>query len=447
MHDSRLEDQLRSALRADGEGLPLTITTDELERRLALRRRERNGLRLTLVAAGIAVVAVGSIVAFGNGWLRMPAGGVDPSPSPIATHPSAPVTVPSPDPRPAILLGGPHDAIVVRTLIDPTSDVQAIEVQLWPNKGDATVVATFSGILGANPSPDAASRVSADGFLAVPLVDRKDPERASGVAVYDLLQPARDPDLLADLGSSGIAWGPDDRLALFDPLTITILEPESGERTSLSIPAGVVVAASGNQGEIWALDGGGFLAWRQDGAMGLPGVLRLDGTFVSDPSPAISAPLGIERIYDPDGRQLLVGCDSVGDEGGVGCSIMAEAPGGPTEVWYRASAGDGSIADYRWDSVGQAIWLLLDQRTVDGRTLDLVLRTGGPDTFVDRATLPDIEIRAETDPQLVGIADDDRRVAIALDRGLVALVDPRTGDWVAAAGSFAGWADQRGSGG
>ena len=76
MHDSRLEDQLRSALRADGEGLPLTITTDELERRLALRRRERNGLRLTLVAAGIAVVAVGSIVAFGNGWLRMPAVGV-----------------------------------------------------------------------------------------------------------------------------------------------------------------------------------------------------------------------------------------------------------------------------------------------------------------------------------------------------------------------------------
>lgn len=444
MHDSRLEDQVRSALRARADALPMTITTAELERRLVLRRRSRTGRRLTAAAAVVAVVAVGSIIAFGNGWLRTPTVGVGPTDS---LAPATPVSVSSPDPRPGIQLGGPHDAIVVRVLLDPTSDVHRIEVQLWPGDRDMTVVATFSGILGANPSPDAASRVSADGFLAVPLVDRKDPERASGVAVYDLLQPARDPQIVPDLGSSGIAWGPDDRLALFDPLAITIVEPDNGERTSLSIPAGVSVTASGSQDEIWALDGGGFLAWRQDGAVGGPGILRLDGTFVADPSPAISAPLGIERIYDPEGRQVLVGCDSVGDAGGVGCSLLAEAPGGPTEVWYRAGAGDATIADYRWDAVGQSIWLLLDQRSVDGRTLDLILRTGRPDAFVDRATLSDIEIRAETDPQLVGIAVDERRVAIALDRGSVVLFDLATGEWFAAAGSFAGWADQRATGG
>lgn len=442
MHDSRLEDQVRSALRAGADALPVTITTAELERRLVLRRRSRSGRRLTIAAAAVAVVAVGSIVAFGNGWLRMPAVGVGPA---DLLAPATPVTMSSPDPRPAIQLGGPHDAIVVRTLVDPTSDVHGIEVQLWPSDRDMTVIATFSGIIGANPSPDVAPRLSADGLLAIPLVDWKDPNRASGVAVYDLSKPTLDPRIVTDPGSSGIAWGPDDRLALFDPLAITIVEPDYGERTSLSIPAGVSVTASGSQDEIWALDGGGFLAWRQDGAMGLPGVLRLDGTFVADPSPAISAPLGIERIYDPDGRQLLVGCDSVGDEGGVGCSLLAEAPGGPTEVWYRASAGDGTIADYQWDAVGQSIWLLLDQRSVDGRTLDLILRTGRPDAFVDRATLSGIEIRAETDPQLVGIAGDERRVAIAIDRGLVALFDTATGDWFAAAGSFAGWADQRGT--
>lgn len=444
MHDSRLEDQLRGALRARADALPVTITTAELERRLVLRRRGRDGRRLTFAAAAVAVVAIGSIVALGNGWLRMPAVGVG---SADLLAPATPVTMSSPDPRPAIQLGGAHDAIVVRVLVDPTSDVHRIEVQLWPSDRDMTVIATFSGIIGANPSPDVAPRLSADGFLAIPLVDWKDPNRASGVAVYDLSKPTLDPRIVTDLGWSGIAWGPDDRLALFDPLAITILDPDTGDPTSLSIPAGVSVAASGNQDEIWALDGGGFLAWRQDGVVGGPGILRLDGTFVADPSPAISAPLGIERIYDPDGRQLLVGCDSVGDEGGVGCSLLAEAPGGPTEVWYRASAGDGTIADYRWDAVGQSIWLLLDQRSVDGRTLDLILRTGRPDAFDDRATLSGIEIRAETDPQLVGIADDERRVAIALDRGLVVLFDLATGEWFAAAGSFAGWADQRATGG
>ena len=53
MHDLRLEDQLRTTLRGEGDMLPLTITSDELERRLLLRRRERAARRMTLVAAGV----------------------------------------------------------------------------------------------------------------------------------------------------------------------------------------------------------------------------------------------------------------------------------------------------------------------------------------------------------------------------------------------------------
>ena len=44
----------------------------------------------------------------------------------------------------------------------------------------------------------------------------------------------------------------------------------------------------------------------------------------------------------------------------------------------------------------------------------------------------------------MGIAADDGRFAIALDGDLVALIDPATGEWHVAAGSFAGWADQGG---
>ena len=68
MHDNQIEDRLRSVLRREGDDLTLNITAQELERRLALRRRARAGRRLSLVAAGIAVIVIGGVVAAGNGW-------------------------------------------------------------------------------------------------------------------------------------------------------------------------------------------------------------------------------------------------------------------------------------------------------------------------------------------------------------------------------------------
>lgn len=81
MHDNQIETRLRSILRAEGDRLPLTITSAELERRIVLRRRRTTGRWVSLVAAAVAVVAVGAIVTFGDGWFQ-PAIGTRLSPSP-----------------------------------------------------------------------------------------------------------------------------------------------------------------------------------------------------------------------------------------------------------------------------------------------------------------------------------------------------------------------------
>ena len=57
MHDGPLEDRLRAVLRGEGDALQLTITPGELERRAALRRRERIGRRAGPVALVLLVVA------------------------------------------------------------------------------------------------------------------------------------------------------------------------------------------------------------------------------------------------------------------------------------------------------------------------------------------------------------------------------------------------------
>ena len=88
MHDDLLERRLRSALHDEGDRLSITITADELERRLALRRRRSAPSRLTLLLA--AAVAIGGI-----GGMAIIAGLSNrPAPPPVAnaTHTPAPPT-------------------------------------------------------------------------------------------------------------------------------------------------------------------------------------------------------------------------------------------------------------------------------------------------------------------------------------------------------------------
>jgi hypothetical protein len=65
MHDDPIERRLRAALRREAEALPFTITSAELERRVALRSRRSAGRRSTYLlaaAVGIGLLGVGGVV-------------------------------------------------------------------------------------------------------------------------------------------------------------------------------------------------------------------------------------------------------------------------------------------------------------------------------------------------------------------------------------------------
>jgi hypothetical protein len=142
VHDN-LEDRIRTVLRTEGDALPLTITPDELERRLALRRRERQGRRLSLTAAAVAIVAIGSLLAASNGWLRMPGVGTPPeataAPSPSATNTPPPT---------------PTEAGLPCTAIGPNPNDQPPTVALGATPGDSIA---YGGALGAYRLGDRAS--------------------------------------------------------------------------------------------------------------------------------------------------------------------------------------------------------------------------------------------------------------------------------------------------
>ena len=121
MHDSQIEDQLRGVLRAEGDGIPLTITAAELERRLAARRSATGGRRLSIVAAAVAAVVVVSIVAAGNGWLKLPAIGTVASPSASAMPTPQPSAVPSFEPVPGVGRIEPPEGSTVLTEVLPST--------------------------------------------------------------------------------------------------------------------------------------------------------------------------------------------------------------------------------------------------------------------------------------------------------------------------------------
>jgi hypothetical protein len=104
MHDSQVEDRLRRILRTEGEEIPFTVTTAELERRLIARRRAASGRRLSWVAAGLAAIAVGGMVAVSNGWISPPGVATQPSPTPATTAMPSRAATPS-LPSPATVNG------------------------------------------------------------------------------------------------------------------------------------------------------------------------------------------------------------------------------------------------------------------------------------------------------------------------------------------------------
>jgi hypothetical protein len=128
MHDSSIEDRLRATLRSEADDLPLTVTTEELERRLALRRRDRMNRRLGLLAAGIAAIAVGTAVAVAVGPFRGPDVAATP-------RPTIEPTVPVPSP---VVSSGPVDPDQITAPLDPTQGaVDSVETS-QPGEASST---------------------------------------------------------------------------------------------------------------------------------------------------------------------------------------------------------------------------------------------------------------------------------------------------------------------
>ena len=126
MHDDTIEQRLRAALRAEADGLPLTVTPDELERRLALRRRERTSRRFGLLAAGVAAIAVGTVFAIAVGPFRGPN---------VAATPQLTMAPSIVGPSPAVSTG-PVDPAAVLQPLEPSDG--AVDFQRATEPGDPT---------------------------------------------------------------------------------------------------------------------------------------------------------------------------------------------------------------------------------------------------------------------------------------------------------------------
>ena len=121
MHDPTFEQKLRAALRAEGDTLPFTITSSELERRLALRRQGRLGPMTSLGLAAAVGIGLLGLVGVAGGWFEQRTA-VVPSPSlPVASvSPSA-----APSASPDVLLPSIDEII---NNLDPATIVRAQEI-------------------------------------------------------------------------------------------------------------------------------------------------------------------------------------------------------------------------------------------------------------------------------------------------------------------------------
>lgn len=107
MLDQSLESRLRSALQAEGDGLALTITAAELERRLALRRRPAPGRFASLGLAAAVTLTLAGLAAVAGGWF---------DPRPIVPAPTS--TVAPSVPPSAVPSAAPSGQVVVLPTLD-----------------------------------------------------------------------------------------------------------------------------------------------------------------------------------------------------------------------------------------------------------------------------------------------------------------------------------------
>jgi hypothetical protein len=480
MHDVQLEDRLRRALRGEADTLPFTLTPDVLEIRLAARRRAAFNQRLAiLVAAGLAVVAVGVGAVLLNREDDAVVVPPNPSASPIASPSplpsgSTPPSVepspepsfelpPSPTPRPDGALGAPNDAVIVTYVGDPlrperidvslmTVDAGAFETQFQPRP-----LVSVPGIANFGPGytfDTAPPRYSPGGWLAVGVT-----EPASGgheIMIYDLRSDA--PAFLIQGNVAPASWNGGSLLAIGGQFPTALFDAATGSASTVAFGDNIRLIEGGG-GELdaeapqWTADGTGLLtrSGADSATSGNPGVTTLDGAFSqTDAAPPILQSTGVERFWSPDWASAGAGCPTEG--GPPGCTVFTTAAAngltneGEVTTWYAEDDGLGSIVDVvEWDAAGDGLWLLVNRNSESPDTF-VLMHADQPRQWSDVTT---IVMPEGVVPNLVGMRDaeataDDRVFLFAGSdaRGFLAAAASADGSRSSFDGNatFVGWA-------
>ncbi len=462
MHDTNLDERLRSVLRQEGDSLPFTITTDELERRLLLRRRERNGRRLSLMAAGLAAVAVGAIFALSNGWLaNAPVVGTDATPSPRPTTSAVPSGTPAPTGTPAPSataraanpIGEAGQAVLVTPTGASSQRPDTFEVTvLDPATLESVPLATIPGSVipedGRLEHDDGPPEISATGWLAIPFT-RGPSEDAStpAIAIIDTRAPEGDPWILD--GYTSMSWDMTDKLVVADDQGIAIAWPISRFLQPFAVQGPSATIASNSPQfttgpAITTDDSTRFLATSTDEAQSW-GYVGFDGVFTATTDlPPVYQRFGSERPTGAAAHGLGQACDSGPDAASSGCYLIeSNEKHEPLETWLDIDQAP-ELFDFAWAADGKSVWMLLDGRTTDGGQVASFAYAAKPGARVELARISYANgvhpvILGFADERVAGIAtvaaigDTEGRIrAFILDNRTVAAQDGTA--W------FAGWA-------
>ena len=462
MHDVQLEDNLRRALRAEADSLPFTLTPDELQVRLAARRRASFNHRLAvLAAAGLAVVAVG-VGAFmlsrppdeqvvvpasptassSESPASAPASG-SPAPTPVPAQSAEPT--PPPPPRSSGPIGAGNDAVIVTTAGDPahptridvslvTVDAGALESTLQPRLLASFDTNAIPAGFEADQSPP---RYSQDGWLAFGIVESA--SKAKSILIYDLRSPdAASWMIPGDIAAA--AWDGGSTLAVAETRQIRLWNADSESSSTVPLPDAVFVGPDGVPQ--WTDSRDGFLAQSGVDAPFSYGVLGMDGTFTATEiaSPALQS-TGVERRWNQDWSDTSIGCPTEG--GPPGCSVSVVKAGGESTQWYAEDDGLGSIVAVEWDASTYGMWLVV-RRPGEGSGTYVVMHAAEPDKWQDRTTF---EASPDTNPSFVGLRDagptEDLTMFVFADVGGRLAIASGDGVRGSTNGTFVGWAGQQ----
>lgn len=449
MHDSTVEDRLRRILRQEGESLPFTLTADELERRHTDRRRARLGERRLLLAAGLAVVALGATFALSSGLLRGPAVGTEATPSPSAVPSISPSTSPSiaPSPTPeattrvADPVGSEGEAVLVVPVGSDRQRPDAFEV--WRFHPATEVSVRLSTIPGSVLPEDGwleggedAPKVSATGWLVIPFTRGLNADvNHPALAIVDIRAPEGAAWILD--GYRAMTWDETDKLVMEDGQVITIawpgsrhLEPFAARDSSIDIDGRSVATQEGAR----------FLATQDEPASW--GFVGFDGVYTAASDlPPVYQRTGLERPTGIDAHTLGMACDS-GQPGG--CYLIENDPPHERLVQWHHLETDGNLFDFAWAADGASVWKLIDGGVVGGSPTASLVYSTDPASHVE---VNGVQVVDGWSPRLLGISGEASAgqaaiVVIGDDRDLARFFVLADGRVVEHDGTawFAGWA-------